>query len=228
LSFAFALLLGTLAAALAAVPAALRAPEPGPTWLVLAGAAALVLGPALGGIARGRPLSDGVCAALAGLGLSTLPLAVFANRLQISTHHRPLGAVTFAIAALVMTALALAVALRWLDWARSANAASRRSVWARRALASAALAGPLLLALMLATTAAGRHGLFDVTLCLGLAALALLGRWPAAVVRLGSKAGIPVWLIVVCASLVAAFGPTRAAAEDASPALYAPFGWALR
>jgi hypothetical protein len=217
---------GAAAALAAALPAALRADLSPSVWVALAGAVALVLGPLLAAVLRLRPVPRGLLAIGLGIGFAAWPTAVLLSVLKSSTHHRPLGAVTFAFAAGIVVVAASLAALRLLTWSGAAGDA-RRARLARRALIAGALIGPLALLVRLVQSAEARTSLFDTSLALGFGALALLVRWPARVSTWAERSGPVVWAAVVVVGFAAAV-TTRDAASAASPALLSPFTWLLR
>ncbi len=94
-----AFLAGLLAAVLAAWPAALRF-EPHLFWqafVVLLAGAALIMAPLSVALASAGPPSLFTRSLTVGALLSAVPLLPFAAMLKTSTHHRPLGGVTFAV-----------------------------------------------------------------------------------------------------------------------------------
>ncbi|HEY8944005.1 MAG TPA: hypothetical protein VIM73_07080 [Polyangiaceae bacterium] len=219
-----ALSAGTLAAALAVIPAALRVPASGLAWVVLAGACALVLGPALAGLARARPLTVALFSVLTGIGLAALPLAVLATRLKLVTHHRPLGAVTFAVLATAVVLGSIAVTLRLTTWTVG-RGGGPGSAWIRAGIALLALAGPALLLGSVASAATARTSVLDVGLALASAAVLGFSPWPASLVKLASRAALPLWAALVGAGLWVGLSGGGEVARLASPALFAPFGW---
>jgi hypothetical protein len=64
--------------------------------------------------ARSRGVGGMERALLAGLALCALPLALFGGVLKSTTHHRPLGGATFAVAGLCVLALCVALSIRVL------------------------------------------------------------------------------------------------------------------
>ncbi|HEV8244838.1 MAG TPA: hypothetical protein VGP93_03685, partial [Polyangiaceae bacterium] len=120
MSFRAGLFLGSCAALLATAPAAYRVAQNGASgaaaWLLLAGGSALLLGPIVAFCRAARPLSDALQAALLGAALCAVPLSRFAELLEHGTHHRPLGAVTFAIVSSLLLMTASFVCWRTLVW----------------------------------------------------------------------------------------------------------------
>lgn len=220
------LLFGVLSALLAALPAALRSDQGLVVWAALAGASAVLLGPLLAALAQLRPLQTGLLAVALGLGLAAWPTALLLSALKSNTHHRPLGAVTFAFAAAVLALGASVAALRLLTWfQRGRPSGFERG--ARTVLALLAAAGPLVLVLRLGASAQTRAPLFDASLALGLAALTQLIPWPATFLRWAERLGLPVWAGVVAVGLLSAHAASESAFA-ASPALLSPVAWLLR
>lgn len=217
---------GALGAALAAGVAASRVSQSFSAFFVLFGGAAVLLGPTLAGLTAARPLVAPLRATLIGLGLAALPLAKLAGLLKAATHHRPLGAVTFAALALVLCLGAIAVAARVLAVTDAARSLVARGI--RALLVVGALAGPMLLLGQATVSASLREGVFDVALGLGTGALLGLSPWPLPALRAVELSALPVWigavLTGILVGLVAGGGP----AELASPALAAPISWMLR
>lgn len=218
--------MAALAAVVAAIPALLRGGAAPAVWLTLAGSTALVLGPLLVGIVQARPLSLALYSVLCGAGLSAVPLALLAAKLKEATHHRPLGAVTFAIIAAIVVLAIVAVVLRLLTASSHRGTATRAQV--RVGVGLMALLGPALLVGSTFSPPAARSSALDVALALGCAALIGLAPWPPALSRFASKAGLPVWVALVCAGVIFAVADSGNAAAGASPALFAPVSWLLR
>ena len=112
-----ALAFGLLCSVPAALPALLRVASSvpvGPAAAALVGAVSLIVVPVglwlRRAVEAGLPRADR--ALLAGTALSALPLALFGGVLKSTTHHRPLGGATFAVAALCLLALCLGLAFR--------------------------------------------------------------------------------------------------------------------
>ena len=224
---AAALALGAVAAALAALPdvrrVAAAGASPGLVWLALAGGTALVLGPLLvaaralrGSGARLRPV-------LLGAAFATLPVAVLGQLLKLQTHHRPLGAATFAFLAVAVVLVCIVVTVRLVAWA------SRDAGWPRRLLvrllvlaAGIAWCVPFLRAI----SAEGyNHGVLDVCRVLVIAALAYRALELGRVQTLARRAGVPAWVLLVLAGFFAGHGAVRTAVRERAPVLGGPIAW---
>jgi hypothetical protein len=214
------------AALLAAIPAALRHAPALLVWLALSGSTAVVLGPLLASLRQLRPVRRGLLAIALGIGLAAWPTAFLLSLLKSTTHHRPLGAVTFAFAAGFVLLAASAGALRLLTWLQVRTGSGRERL-GHAVLTVCALSGPLVLLLRLGGSPQTRTHLFDASLALGLAASFLIVPWPARVLRWAERTGPLVWVLTVAVGLLAAHAD-RERAFDASPALLAPFAWLLR
>jgi hypothetical protein len=197
--------LGLLAGALAVLPALVR------------GAGVTTFGLALCSMALAAPL----CAGLRRLGgvrlawlavallLSFGPLSLLGEWLSRSTHHRPLGAVTFAVfAAGVMGAMALCA------WRALGTLRTQRALFAVAALS-------LLLGVALFVRA-GLPPWFEAATWLGLVALgALLPKGPAFVHTLSARGVLGAWFgVLLAATLWTLLAPVGLA--NASPVLSFP------
>jgi hypothetical protein len=117
-----ALACGLLCSLPAAVPALLRVVPNGADGNVALAAAALWAAVSLVVVpvaywlrhARQGELPAADQALLAGTALSALPLALFGGVLKSTTHHRPLGGATFAVAALCVLLLCIGLSFRFL------------------------------------------------------------------------------------------------------------------
>jgi hypothetical protein len=226
MSFRAGLLLGTLVATVSAALLAPRADRSLAAFVVLAGSGALALGPLLSGLAQARPLGPTARALLCGLGFASVPLSVLGALLKTGTHHRPLGAVTFAFGALFIIAGATVVSQRVCSLLESHVSVRRRSQTLRAFGLLAAIGPSFLLARALATPALAT-GVTDAAIALGTGAVGLWIRWPERAERVARSAGAWVWLAVTAFgagyALLVGAGPAAAA----SPVLLAPFGWFL-
>lgn len=110
-------------------------------WLACAGSGALVLGPAWFGARTLLPEWRSLAALVCGLGMSLGPVTVLGRLIKTATHHRPLGAMTYAVVACagVLCAWVLAWRLVQLGQAPSKTIA-RAARGALGALVSASLA----------------------------------------------------------------------------------------
>jgi hypothetical protein len=217
--------LGVGAAAIAAVPAAIRTSGAGVSlvvaWLSLWGSAALMLAPAVGALRVARPLPPGALAVPAALLISAPLLIVLARILKTTTHHRPLGAATFAMLAAAVVLGAIAVAARLIGSARRAGRwqriarASLTLLLALSALATFALALPLV--------RAGSGSVIDALLALGLAAGAVWARVPPAFERAARFGGPAVLIVAVGAGFAARSSGVREATRTNAPVLAGPF-----
>ncbi len=90
--------------------------------------------------ARDREGSGWSSALTLGCGLAALPWAILAYWLQVGTHHRPLGAATFAIGALLIGGFAVAVARHVLAFAATEARLGPPVLMACRVLALASVA----------------------------------------------------------------------------------------
>jgi uncharacterized membrane protein len=224
-------LLGLVASAVAATPGALRASDQAPLWacyLAALGGTASVIAPAAGGLRAARPFPAFTSSALYGLLLAIVPLIVLATLLKEKTHHRPLGAATFAVASLVVLAGAIAVAARLMNLARTGSHRQRtlsRFTLLFLAAASALTSTLLLLRGFAAMSPLARSALFDGALMLGLGFVAAVVRVPrvASVARLGRRTlpiAVVLWAaMLVVASLALRQHEPRSALETQAPAL---------
>ncbi|MEO6601268.1 MAG: hypothetical protein ABIQ16_15430 [Polyangiaceae bacterium] len=195
---------GLIAAALAALPAALRF-ESGLVWQAFAvcmAGCALVMAPLSAALASARGASRFRSALTVAVLLAAIPLLPFASVLKTSTHHRPLGGVTFAVlAAVALVGLSL-VCGRLVTWAgepRPFGAAARVGLVALAALGAAALL--LGLTQGLKGGDAYRTGFFDALRVLGLATLAARVPFPNALLKRLRGLGLAAWIAVVTVGL---------------------------
>lgn len=219
-------LAGLIASALAALPAALRF-ESGLVWQAFAvcmAGCALVMAPLSAALASARRVSRFRSALTVGVLLAAIPLLPFASVLKTSTHHRPLGGVTFAVlAAVVIVGLSL-VCGRLVTWAgeqRPFGAVARVGLLALAALGTAAL----LLGLIhgLKGGDAYRTGFFDALRVLGLATLAARIPLPDALLKRLRGLGLAAWIAVVTVGLCLGRAPAMQAELAARcPVLHLP------
>ncbi len=191
---------GLIAAALAALPAALRF-EPhliAQAFFVCMAGCALVMSPLSAALASASSSSRFRSSTTVGVLLAAVPLVPFAAMLKTSTHHRPLGGVTFAvIAGLVIVGLSL-VCARLVTWAGEQHPLrtfARVVVIALAALGAAAL----LLGLVQGLKGGNSYqtSFYDALRVLGLATLAARVPLPVALLKRARGLGLAAWIAVV-------------------------------
>jgi hypothetical protein len=223
--FAVGLSLGVAIAALAVIPAAIRSSSQGVSfalaWLSLWGSAAAMLAPAIGALRVARPIPFGALSIPAGLVLAAPILIVLGRVLKSTTHHRPLGAATFAMLAAVVVLGAIAIAARLI------GPAVRTGRWQRMArsilavLLGTAMLATIALALPLARTELG--SVLDAVLALGLSLVAFRAKLPAALQGAARIAGPVAFVVVVAGGIAVRSGGVRAATGASAPVLAGPF-----
>ncbi len=197
-------LLGVLCALVVAVPAAWRVAGEAVSVPIacvgLAGGAVLLLAPLLMAARASRPWPKAASPLPAAVLIALGPLMFFAALLKVFTHHRPLGATTFAIGSAVMMLGAIALAARFGQWARSAGR--------MRLVGRAALAGSILFSLALAARevapalgdigarSGARGQMFDVLLAVIVVVVASRLSLPSPVQRLAKLGGIVVFVVL--------------------------------
>ena len=221
---------GLLAAVLAALPAAFRF-QSSLMWqafaVCLAGSA-LVMAPLSAALASSGGSGKFMPALTVGVLLAALPLVPFAVVLKTSTHHRPLGGVTFAVVtALVIIGSSLFCA-RFVTWAGAQQSALRSA--SRIALVTSAALGAAALLLGLVHGLNGgdayRTGFYDALRVLGLATLAARVRLPAALLRRVRGFGLAAWVAVVTVGVCLGRAPAMQAELAAHcPVLHWPLLW---
>jgi hypothetical protein len=223
-------LLGLVAAALAAWPAALRF-QPALVWQAFAvctAGAALVMAPLSAALAGAGPSNKFLQASTVGVLLASLPLVPFASVLRTATHHRPLGGVTFAVAAgAVVVGLSL-VAARLITWAGAQHAPARAA--SRFCLVALAALGAAAMLVALTSGLRGgdglRTGFFDALRVLGFATLAARIPVPVRVVRRLRGLGLAAWIAVVTVGVCLGRAPVmHAELADRCPVLHWPLLW---
>jgi len=225
-----AFLAGLLAAVLAAWPAALRF-EPHLFWqafVVLLAGAALIMAPLSVALASAGPPNLFTRSLTVGALLSAVPLLPFAAMLKTSTHHRPLGGVTFAVIAGFVIAGATLISARLITWAGEQS--SLRRTFARVAVVAATALGAasVLLGLIhgLAADPAFGTGFFDALRVLGLATLAAWVPLPPGVLRRVRGFGLAAWIAVVTVGVCLGRAPAmQAELAQHCPVLHWPLLW---
>jgi len=227
------LLLGVAASVLVALPAAIRAGMHGHAglmvaWLAAIAPAAMLLGPSVALARAARPWRPAALAALVGVGLASGPVMVLGRMLKASTHHRPLGAVTFAVVAAAVFLGAMVVAARLLAIVGSLEGDRARTgrigVMALAALSP--VVGVLLLRAAWSDPLAGAlgYGLLDALLAVALAIVAGWVRIPPQVGTASRRLGPTLWVLVVVVGLWLA---DRSGILDALRAESPILGWVL-
>lgn len=172
--------------------------------------------------ANGLPGADR--ALLAGAGLSALPLALFGGVLKSTTHHRPLGGATFAVAALCVLALCIGLSFRFLG---GLSRGAVKSPWQNLFTLGCGLS--LACALLLGTARATRPSLVDF-LALALASVATgLVKMPAGLTRLKLPLVLPLglaWAVLLACAGVSLKNPqlVRSLTTQA-PVSFAALSW---
>jgi hypothetical protein len=220
-----ALGVGALAGALVALPALVRLTASGAggsvAVLALSGGAALVLGPLLVLVDRVRTLGARLSVVVTGLGLAAWPLSFLGSLLERTTHHRPLGAATFALLALAVVLGGLLVA--WRVNALDPGATVGRALRVVLALGAVASTGLVLLG-GLRAEAVRPHVLDGALLVVGAALGWVALRRPALVSSL-SRVGLVLWIAFVTGHLVALTRPSFDQVREQAPVLSGPAGW---
>lgn len=211
---------------LAAVPAALRVGGHGGSaalgWLLLAGGGALVAGPVVALARAARPALAALWSVFAAVAVVAIPLSVFARLLHQTTHHRPLGAATFVMVALVLLCLTSFAAWRALVWLQ---ASSHRPRWISVSILGVTGLVVLLLLGQLGLTSEWRASVLDATALstLGVAAVALQpsAPWQARLRRVA----VPAWATLVVLALWLSRGAVGPVVGEAAPVLSPLNGW---
>ena len=148
-AFGEGLLFGLPGGGLLAIPVALRVSggllQTLLVWLAATGLYGMVLGLLAAALRVSRPLPRRTPALLLGLGFSLGPLAALGTLLAKHTHHRPLGAATYAALSVVVVIVMWAIAARAHVSVHSSF--KRRKVFGWLLIAGAGLASLLLAAL---------------------------------------------------------------------------------
>jgi hypothetical protein len=221
---------GLIAAILAALPAALRF-DSGlavQAFVVCMAGSALVMAPLSAALASAPVASKFRTALTVGVLLAALPLLPFATLLKTTTHHRPLGGVTFAvIGGLTIIALSL-VCARFVTWAavqpNARAAAARVALVIFAALGTAALLVGLVHGLK--GGSAYQTGFYDALRVLGLTTLAARVRLPETLLRRVRGLGLATWVAVVTVGVCLGRAPAMQAELAARcPVLHWPLVW---
>lgn len=221
MSFRSGLAIGSAAAALASLPAVIRLLQAGAPWLAIlsvVGGAALVLGPLVALGRQARPLPDGLVAGLIGAGASLPVLIVLGRLIEQKTHHRPLGAATFAVLSLVVALGVSLVVARALSLA-----SSRRAAWV--ALAAVALVAVLIAAQAFTGAGPFRASLVDAGLAVSLALLAIALPLSATREERLQPLALPLWGLLALAGIVLSRTTVGGVVGELAPVLSPLNGW---
>jgi hypothetical protein len=220
-----ALGIGALAGVLAAVPALVRLSSSGAggsiAVLVLSGGAALVLGPLLVLLDRARTAGARLSVVFVGLGLAAWPLSFLGSVLERTTHHRPLGAATFALLSLAVVLGCLLVARRVTTF----DAASTAGRALRVVLALCAAASTALVLLTGLRDEGVRPHVLDGALLVVFVALGWAALLRPVLVSALSRVGLVLWIAFVAGHLAALTRPSFQQIREGAPVLAGPFAW---
>jgi hypothetical protein len=159
--------------------------------------------------------------------LTALPLLPFATLLKSTTHHRPLGGVTFAVIAglaIIGSSLICARLVTWAGVQSALGALVRGLLVALAALGTAAL----LLGLVQGLKGGGAYqtGFYDALRVLGLATLAARVRLPETLLRRVRGLGLAAWVAVVTVGVCLGRAPAmQAELATRCPVLHWPLLW---
>lgn len=160
-------------------------------WLACAGSGALVLGPAWFGARTLVPEWRALLPLACGLGVALGPVMVLGRLIKTATHHRPLGAMTYAVVACAAALCAWVLAGRLFQLAQTGSTGLRRA--ARVALAALLSAS---LAFALVSLAGVGSALGPVVIdTLALLGLSLLGLKLGLDLKLSSIPPLLAWLL---------------------------------
>lgn len=230
MSYRAGFLSGLIAAALAALPAALRF-DSGLAWQAFAvcmAGCALVMAPLSAALASAVSSSKFRMSLTVGGLLAALPLLPFATLLKTTTHHRPLGGVTLAvIAGLLICGLSL-VCARFVTWAGEQPRA--RALLSRGLLLTFAVLGTAALLFGLVQGLNGGNayqtGFYDGLRVLGLATLAARVRLPQTWLRHARGLGLAAWVAVVTVGVCLGRAPAmQVELASRCPVLHWPLVW---
>ncbi|HEY6557233.1 MAG TPA: hypothetical protein VI072_08165 [Polyangiaceae bacterium] len=222
------LMLGTLAALLATLPAVLRfSMVLSGSHVSLVGLTAAWLAPAVVAARILRPAPSPLITVSCALLLCFGPLTLFAGKLWAATHHRPLGAVTFSIVATGLLLGSVAVVARLRSVGPRASAEPRRVT---RALLGIACAASLALGFSRLPGALSdptfRAGLLDFTLLVVLGVAATRWDVSAALNRTLRVVGPAAYTVVVATGAVLLrYSVDYAVLQAEAPVPLAPLLW---
>jgi hypothetical protein len=223
-----ALALVLLGSLMAILPALARGAGGAAEAVALAGSVSLIVVPVGLWIRRAREqgVPDAERALVLGAALSSLPLALFGGVLKSTTHHRPLGGATFAVAALIALAACIGLAFR-ICQVTGARASLRSSVWQSLFIACCALSLAGTLGLALAGGAFGTA--VDLMALAGAASVSGLVKIPAWLERPRPWLAPVAWsawgLLLVGAVLMLRTPELPRSLTTRAPVLFAPLSW---
>jgi hypothetical protein len=221
LSFRSGLAIGTAGAVVASLPAVIRllqAGAPALAVLLLVGGSALVLGPLVALGRQARPPARALLGTLLGAGASLPVLVVLGRLIEQKTHHRPLGAATFAVLSLLVVLGASIVIGRALSLATS-----RRVAWI--ALAAGAALGVLVAAQAFTGAGPFRASLLDALLAGAVAVLAIALPVSATREERLQRLALPLWGVLALAGIVLSRTSVGGVVGELSPVLSPLNGW---
>jgi len=221
---------GLIAAALAALPAALRF-ESGSAWQAFAvcmAGCALVMAPLSAALASPASTNKFRTALTVAVLVAALPLLPFATLLKTTTHHRPLGGVTLAVIAGLVIVGSLLICGRLVTWAGVQS--NRLSALARALLIALAVLGSaaLLLGLVRGLNGGSEYqtGIYDALRVLALTTLAARVRIPETVLQRVRGLGLAAWVAVVTVGVCFARAPAmQVELASRCPVLHWPLVW---
>ena len=223
-------LAGLLAAVLAALPAVFRVESNlcVQAFIVCLASCALLMAPLAAALASAPPASRFRNALTVGMLLSALPLLPFASLLKTTTHHRPLGGVTFAVVGgLLIIGLSL-ICARFVTWSgvqpRPRARVSRALLVAFAAIGTVALLVGLVRGLQGGD--AYQTGFYDALRVLALTTLAARVRLPELLLRRVRGLGLAAWIAVVTVGVCLGRAPAmQAELASRCPVLHWPLVW---
>lgn len=221
---------GLCAALLAALPVLPRF-EAGlrlQALVVCTAACALVMAPLSAALTLPTGRSRFRSAQLLGVLLGAVVLLPFATLLKSTTHHRPLGGVTFAVSAGLVIVCGSLFAARLLTWAGAQGQHGRRLARFAVVVVAALGAAAALIGVLHGVHggSAYRIGFYDASRVLGLAALASRVPLPVWFVTRARGFGLAAWIAVVTVGVCLGRAPAmQAELAIACPVLQWPLVW---
>lgn len=160
-------------------------------------------------------------ALLAGAGMSALPLALFGGVLKSTTHHRPLGGATFAVAALCVLALCVGLSFRFLG---GLSRGAVKSLWQNLFTLGCGLS--LACALLLGAARATRPSLVDFIALAAAASTAGLLKMPSWLQRSKLPVVVVGWVVLlICAAVTLRNPQLVRSLTTQAPVSFAALSW---